>query len=198
MQYFRNFFLPLLTIVLSLTLTACGAEQETEVDCSNAELSDFNRFLGLDYGAEEILLESTLGKFTGGYYTIDSATFIYTFDRITRVPISVWVNTKTSKINTIFMEVISLGENFDADLEKAVEEFSIDPCEANWFGLSVDEIKAKLGEPSEEAVSAEGITLLTYDSEDYLITAAFKIYAAQEDRCSSVSINWFYADSNTE
>ncbi|NOQ75065.1 MAG: hypothetical protein GQ574_23835 [Crocinitomix sp.] len=198
MLYFKQFILPLATLVLTLALNACGAEQETEDACSNAKLTDFDQFLGLEYGDEEILLESKLGEFTGGYYTVDSATFIYTYDRVSRVPISVWVNPKTSKINTVFMEVISLGKNFDADLAKAVQEFSINPCDAMWFGLSAEEIKAKLGEPDEEAVSSEGITLLTYDSEDYLITVAFKIYAAQDNRCSSVSINWFYANSDTD
>ncbi|MFT5822946.1 MAG: hypothetical protein ACI8ZM_004203 [Crocinitomix sp.] len=196
MQYFKHFLLPLLT--LTLVLNSCGTNQETETDCSNAKITDFSQFLGLDYGAEEILLESKLGAFTGGYYTADSTIFIYSYDRVSRVPISVWVNTKTNKINTIFMEVISLGKNFEEDLEDAVQEFSIEPCDANWFGLSTDEIKAMLGEPNEEAVSAEGITLLSYDSEDYLITVAFKIYAAQDDRCSSVSINWFYADSASD
>jgi hypothetical protein len=165
---------------------------EPPIDCPSASIADFNQFLGMEYGGEELLLESKMGKFTGGDYTPDSSSFIYYYNRVDRVPISVWVNTKTSKINTVFMEVISLDNNFDADLEKAVEEFSIHPCESRWFGLTTDEIKARLGEPAEEAVSSEGFTLLSYDSEDFLIAVAFKIYDEQSGKCSSVSVNWFY------
>ncbi len=192
----KHLLIYIIPVLLSLSISACGGGGETEVDCSNNEVVDFNRFLGIDYGTEEHLLESKLGKFTGGAFTSDSSSFIYSFNRVNRVPISVWVNAKTGKINTIFMEVISLGENFDADLEAAVQEFSIDPCDVVWFGMSAKDIKGKLGAPAEEAVSAEGVTLLSYDSDDFLITVAFKIYEQQENKCSSISINWFHADSD--
>lgn len=193
----KHFFIYIIPVLLSVCISACGGEEEeTEVECPNKKIADFNRFLGIDYGTEEHQLESKLGKFTGGTFTSDSSSFIYSFDRVNRVPISVWVNAKTGKINTIFMEVISLGKNFDEDLEVAVQEFSIDPCDVIWFGMSANEIKEKLGSPDEEAVSAEGVTLLSYDSDDFLITVAFKIYEQQEDKCSSISINWFHADND--
>ena len=167
-------------------------EQEVITECPSTSLTDFNQFLAFEYGDEDLLLESKMGKFTGGDYTLDSSSFIYYYNRVDRVPISIWVNTKTGKINTIFIEVISLGKNFEADLEKAVEEFSIHPCESLWFGLTTDEIKSRLGEPAEEAVSSQGFTMLSYDSEDFLIAVAFKIYDQQSGKCSSVSVNWFY------
>lgn len=204
-------FIFLCTVLFMFSLNSCSeneeqvveansnAESELELetefteDCLLTSLSDFDQFLGLDYGGEEIMLESKLGKFTGGDYAPDSSSFIYYYNRVDRVPISVWVNTTTGKINTVFMEVISLDKNFEDDLEEALEEFSIDPCEAYWFGLTAEEIKARLGTPAEEAVSSKGVTLLSYDSEDFLITVAFKIYDQQSGKCSSVSVNWFYS-----
>ncbi len=161
-------------------------------DCNSLTVDDFDRFIGLDYGAEERELQYCLGDFTSGLFTADSSAFIYHFNRVDRVPISVWVSTETGKVVTIFMEVVSIGENFQLDLEEAISEFNILDCDASWFGLSVEEIKARMGEPSEEAMSAEGVTLLSYDSDDFLFTVAFKEYEQQENQCSSVSVNWFY------
>lgn len=152
----------------------------------------FSQFLGIDYGMEEQLLQSRLGKFTSGNYTADSSAFIYYFNRVDRVPISVWVSAKTAKVITVFMEILSLGENFDADLERAIDEYQISREDASWFGLTAEEIKAKMGLPAEEAVSEEGVLLLSYDLHNYLCTVAFKIYPQQDHKCSSVSVNWFY------
>ena len=59
------------------------------------------------------------------------------------------------------------------------------------MGLTAEQIIAKLGEPAEDAVSRENVHLLTYDSDDFEIAVAFKIYP-EENKCSSIAVNWFY------
>lgn len=187
-----------LFLVLSTCISCEGTESPNEpksppiADKDTTIAGAFSQFLGIDYGMEEQLLQSRLGKFTSGNYTADSSAFIYYFNRVERVPISVWVSTKTAKVITIFIEVLSLGENFEADLAKAINEYQISPEDASWLGLTAQEIKAKMGPPAEEAVSKEGVSLLSYDLHHYLCTVAFKIYPQQDHKCSSVSVNWFY------
>lgn len=189
----------MLSLVVGLMLGSCsGSEDEADSDpvsqdpCANLSVEDFDQFLGVKYGTKELLLQDKLGNFTGGEYTADSSAFIYRFNRIERVPLSVWVNATTGKVITIFMEVLSLEQNFESDLAKAKEEFNMSECDASWFGMTAKEIKNRMGEPAEEAISNKGVTLLSYDSESYLYTVAFKMYPEQDSLCSSVSVNWFY------
>ncbi len=168
-------------------------EKETVEDkVQTIQKNDFTTFLGVEYGMEELSLENTLGKFVSGAYTKDSSAFIYYFNRIPRSPISVWVDSKTSKVVTIFMEVLSFEENFQSDLELAIKEFKISEEDSKWFGMTRDQIIQELGEPVSEKIDKEKTTILTYNSENLKKHAEFKIYPSQDNKCSSVSINWFY------
>ncbi len=192
-----TYFIGITLLTLSGYFVGCSGNEETGLvveTCNTKTIENFDQFLGVQYGDEEQVLASKLGKFTSGIYTEDSAAFIYHFNRVDRVPVSVWVSTSTGKVITIFMEVVSLNENFNADLEKAITEFNIDFCESSWFGLTAGGIKNRLGTPSEEAYSDNGVLLLSYDSNDFFYTVAFKIYPQQNKKCSSVSVNWFYQE----
>lgn len=166
----------------------------TEIDTNSVDkVSDnFSQFLGFKYGDMEDLLTSRLGNFTSGNYSADSSSFIYYYKKLDRVPIEVWVNSKTKKISTLFIEILSLNELFKEDLESARTTYKINDLDASWFGLTADEIKEKMGKPSEEAMSNQDVHLLTYDSPDFLQAVSFKIYKTQGNICSSVSVNWFY------
>lgn len=153
---------------------------------------NFSNFLGFNYGDTEDMLTARLGNFTYGNYSADSSSFIYYFKNLDRVPIEVWVNSDTKIITTIFMEILSLNELFAEDLETAKTTYKISEKNASWFGLTADEIKEKMGKPSEEAMSNQDVHLLTYDSPDFLKAVSFKIYKTQGNICSSVSVNWFY------
>jgi hypothetical protein len=153
---------------------------------------NFSQFLGFKYGDMEDLLTARLGNFTSGNYSPDSTSFIYYYKKLDRVPIEIWVNSKTKKISTLFIEILSLNELFNEDLESARTTYKINDLDASWFGLTADEIKEKMGKPSEEAMSNQDVHLLTFDSPDFLKAVSFKIYKAQGNICSSVSVNWFY------
>lgn len=188
--FLRTIILPFGLIIFSVGCND-GAEGG-ESKCDTASILDFDEFLGVQYGDEEKLLRAKLGNFTKGFYTPDSLHFVYEFNRVDRVPVSVWVNPNSMMVNTVFMEVLSLGETFDNDLQAAVEEFKMNTCESKWFGRSPTEIKQLLGTPAEEATDDQGVLLLSYDSPDFLYTVAFKFYPQQAHKCSSVSVNWFY------
>jgi hypothetical protein len=153
---------------------------------------NFSQFLGFKYGDMEDLLTARLGNFTSGNYSTDSSSFIYYYKKLERVPIEIWVNSETKKITTIFMEILSLNELFQEDLETARTTYAINELDASWFGMTADEIKAIMGTPSEEAMSNKDVHLLTFDSPNFLQAVSFKIYKSQENICSSVSVNWFY------
>ncbi|MCC7453956.1 MAG: hypothetical protein IT222_07310 [Crocinitomix sp.] len=166
----------------------------TQIDTNAVDKvsENFLNFLGFNYGDTEDMLTARLGNFTSGNYSADSSSFIYYFKNLERVPIEVWVNSDTKIITTIFMEILSLNELFSEDLETAKTMYQISENNASWFGLTADEIKTKMGTPSEDAMSNQDVHLLTYDSPNFLQAVTFKIYKTQENICSSVSVNWFY------
>jgi hypothetical protein len=155
-------------------------------------VSDFDNFLGLTYGMNELMLEQKLGKFTGGEYTADSTSFIYYFKKIKGAPISVWVDSKSQKVITIFMEILGYEELFQSDLNSAIEAYSISSCDSYFFGLKYADLKAKLGEPVAEEMLEGEIRSVDYDSEDLRCSVNFKFYPDQDNMCSSISVNWFY------
>ena len=186
--------IPFLGILFSIMVSCAGNEEKTiEQDpCDAINADSFDSFLGVDYGTKELMLNGLLGRFTSGEYSPDSSSFIYHYDRVDRVPLRVWVNAGSGNVATIFMEVLSLKENFEIDVEQAAEEFNMSDCDVAWFGMSPEDVKARMGHPSEESYSDSGVLLLSYDSRDFLHTIAFKFYPEQDNRCSSISVNWFY------
>lgn len=162
-------------------------------ECGQRSIQDFSQFLGFNYGDQEELITAKLGAFSSGNFSPDSAYFIYYFNQIKTVPIQVWVNAKTGKILTVFIEVLSLGDAFNADIAKAGENYKFKSCDLSWFGLTADQLIEKLGKPAEDAFSREDVRLISYDSPDFLIGVAFKIFP-QAPVCSSISVNWFYEE----
>jgi len=170
------------------------ADVSGELDgCGHRSIQDFSQFLSFNYGDQEEVITSKLGAFSSGNFSPDSAYFIYYFNQIKTVPIQVWVNAKTGKILTVFIEVLSLGDAFNADIAKAKENYEFSSCDLSWFGLTADQLVEKLGKPAEDAVSREDVRLISYDSPDFHIGVAFKIFP-QAPVCSSISVNWFYEE----
>ena len=176
----------------SLDITLVNADFIPEIDqCGKRSIEDFRSFMVFDYGNDEKFLTAKLGSFSKGNFSTYSTYFIYYYDRIPRVPVQVWVHAKSGKIITLFIEVLSLKSLFTEDLDLAKVEYGIGECEVKYMGLTAEQIIAKLGEPAEDAVSRENVHLLTYDSDDFEIAVAFKIYP-EENKCSSIAVNWFY------
>lgn len=163
---------------------------EVETNCGG--ISKFDQFLGIQYGDNELEIQDRIGKFTSGNYSRDSSAFIYYFNRVDHVPLSVWVNAGTGKVITVFMEILSFKESFEGDKEKVREEFAISDCDIDWFGMTEDDIVNEMGKPDVRNVDQDSVLTLAYDSKDFLYSVSFKLYPSQEDLCSSVSLNWFY------
>ena len=187
-----------LSLAFIVVLLACGAntesdkETEKEDKCPNSDIDNFDSFLGIKYGTNELKLKGILGEFTGGEYTVDSSAFIYYFKRVENAPISIWVNGTSGNVETIFMEILGYEDVFEQDLADAVKEFKIHECDSRFFGMKYDELVKTMGKPTTEETLEEGVKSLTYDSKDFKTAVNFKIYPSQANMCSSVSVNWFY------
>ncbi len=215
-----TYFLPVLLIAFAMLLVRCNSANNVspsldedvivaadttndslsddpylpEIDhCGPRSIADFGEFLGFNYSDEEKVITRILGGFSGGAFSPDSAYFIYYFNQLKTVPIEVWVDAKSSKIVTVFIEVLSLEEAFKADIKNAIVTYGFNACDLSWLGMTADQLILKLGKPAEDAVSREDIRLISYDSPDYLIGVAFKFFP-QAPVCSSISVNWFYKD----
>ncbi len=175
--------------IFVLLLSACSGEEE---QCPEVSIEDWDSFVGIDYGTNELDLEDKIGNFTGGEYTSDSSAFIYYFNRVERVPLSVWVNGDNGQVQTIFIEILSYEANFETDLQNATDEFKIDPCQSRFFGMTQKEVKDVMGDPQSTNKLEEGVVSLAYDSEGLKYMVNFKFYPSQGDKCTSISVNWFY------
>lgn len=179
----------ILSAILVLTaFVACSSKP----DCPNSDVNKFDNFLGISYGMSELELEAKLGNFTGGEYTSDSTAFIYYFKRIENAPVTVWVNSESGKVETIFMEILGYEEYFQSDLDEAIKEFSMSECDSRFFGMKYDELVQEMGKPAADETIEGGVRSVSYDSKDYKYSVNFKFYPEQADMCSSVSVNWFY------
>jgi hypothetical protein len=165
--------------------------QEKE-GCEKNSVDDWEDFINIPYGTNELDLESKIGEFTGGEYAPDSSAFIYYFKRVARAPVTVWVNGKTGKVETIFMEILGYEDFFDQDVKDVQEEFDIKDCDIKFFGITAEELIEIMGKPSKDVSKDEGVRSIFYDSDGLKIAVNFKFYESQGNRCSSISLNWFY------
>lgn len=170
---------------------------DTELDdCLTIDISDFNSFLGLEYGIQEheVLQDKRLGDFSGGAYGDDEKVFIYQYNTIPTAPIELWIDTESGKVITVFLELLSKDKGYKKDLELVAENYALERCFKPLFGLTADGIQQKLGEPAEDAVSNDGVRLLAYDSNLNDISVSFKIYPDQDNTCTSIAVHWFYPE----
>ncbi len=166
-----------------LKIDTCA--EKTNVD-------DFDNFLGITYGMNELFLEKILGKFTGGEYTSDSTAFLYYFKEIKGAPITVWVDSESQKVITIFMEILGAEEWFQSDLNSAIEAYNISTCDSYFFGLTYEALVTRMGKPTSEELLKGDIRSVDYDSANLKYSVNFKFYPDQDNLCSSVAVNWFY------
>jgi hypothetical protein len=174
-------------LAIVLILSSCTSEPQ----CQNSDINAFDSFLGINGETKEIELTKILGESTGGYYSDDNQSFIYTFHSLIDVPIAVAVNASTTKVETVLMEVLSMGDDFKKDLEKANQKYNLDLCDSRFFGMKKDEIIAEMGEPDAEDNSTSGVYAITYNSKNMQTSVNFKFYDEQDKMCSSVIVNWF-------
>ena len=160
--------------------------------CANSDINKFDQFLGVKYGMTEIDLNKAVGKFTGGEYSKDSLSFIYKYNRVENAPVAIWVNSKTYKVEVIFMEILTYEQYFHEDLAALKKKFKMSECDARFFGMTYQELISTLGKPNKEEDLEGGVKSVYYDSKDYKIAVNFRFFKDQGDICSSISVNWFY------
>jgi len=169
---------------------------QTDKDCSKINIDDFKTFLGISYGGEELSIEKIIGIATGGEYAKDSSSFKYYFKNTKRVPVTVHVNSYNSNIETIFIEILGLEDSFDGDVKKAKEDFILTNCQYELFGKQPKEITQIFGQASIDNIKDSSVETdvrrLVYYNEAETVSVTFKFYPSQDNKLSSIEVNWYY------
>ena len=173
--------------LLLLIFSSCQGENNS---CGNNDVESFNQFLGFNAESTEKDIYNNLGIASKKHYTADSSKLIYGYLYKQDVPIAVVVNSHSKFVESVMMEVLTFGDEFHADLNEAKDFYKIDSCEARFFGMTEDQIKAGFeGDPQRKTENG-GIILLEYCSSDYKTCITFKLYPEQGSVCSTVIFNW--------
>ena len=182
-----------LVLIATVSLSACsGNSTEDPNKCEDVSAADFITFLGVKYGMVETKLDEVLGQSSGGEYVSDSSQFIFYFNWVDRVPLSIWTNGENTLVQTIFIEILSYEEKFENDKQAVIDKFDLDPCDLRFMGMTADEIIAIMGDPDEKRDLEEGVSQISYDTKDYSCNVCFKFYESQGNICSSIRVTWFY------
>ena len=164
--------------------------------CDDLEIEDFDRFLGIKFNTGEAELKSVMGESSGGEYTNDKSAFMYYYKDTKRVPVTVYVDAETGDVETIFMEILGLNDNFDQDVQKADDDFNIKECHLDLFGKQPKEIISIFGQADKDNIEEdsveEGVRHLVYYSSDDKIALSFKFYQSQDNQMSSLMVDWFH------
>ena len=139
-----------------------------------------------------------MGKSSGGEYTEDKGRFKYYWKNTKRVPVTIYCNAETGDVETLFMEILGLDDAFDQDIKKAEEDFNLDECHLDLFGKQPKEIVRILGQADKDNIVDDSVEDdvrdLVYYSEDARIAVTFKFYHSQDNRMSSLSVDWFHSE----
>ncbi|MDX1350368.1 MAG: hypothetical protein R3279_08975 [Putridiphycobacter sp.] len=192
----------LLSLILLVSLWSCSInDKEVENveplqnECEYFSLSDFSSFIGISRETRESQLKNILGKWTGGSYTNDKGAFIYTFEAVERVPVKIYVNATSGNIETIFIEILGLYQNFEKDIERAQREYPLNICHAALLGKAPDDIIALFGPAEKDFLKVDNVAsevrVLVYYSEDRSTAITFNFYPSQAYRMSSIVVDWF-------
>lgn len=160
-------------------------------NCDKRNLAGWSAFLNLKWGEGQKKVKKELGKHSSIDYQEDSLIHIYNFNDVAMSPISIWVNTKKDKIETVFMEVLSYPENFQSTLRKTEEVYKLSSCDTEFFGMTGDEVIEAMGKPRADSVSVQNIRHISYDNLGD-VSVLFKFFPAQGNLCSSIEVNWYY------
>jgi hypothetical protein len=174
--------------------TGNSLEETVSPRCKDISIEDFDKFLGIKNTNKEKDLTEIMGKSSGGEYTAEKDRFKYYYKETKRVPVTIYVNAESGAIETIFMEILGLNENFDQDVMKADEDFNIDECQLSLFGQTPKEILALFGQADKDNIGdnsvEEDVRTLVYYSEDESIAITLKFYKSQDNMMSSLMVDW--------
>ena len=191
----------LFLISLSILFLGCNGEEAVNENpevvsvnetCATRTVDDFDQFMGMDYGFKEIDLEDRFGQLFFGEYSDDSLSFLYYFENESRTPITVACDAKEGLVTNILIEVLTLDENFDKDVDVVSAKYDFSECDMKYFGMSEKEIKQELGSPLYDEELEGGIKSITYQTKIKKVAVNFKFYPEQDFICSSIMILWFY------
>ena len=186
--------LPYIIVVFFLLYLVAGCRSEIR-PCDDLNLSSFEEFIGLNKNTNEVELKTVFGKSTNGEYTDDKLTFIYEFNSIERVPVSVYVDAESGKLETVFIEILGFEDAFRTDVKAAQSKYPISECHANLFGKNPNELLSLFGEAKSDEAKLDSfgreVRTIVYDKPEENIMISFSFYPSQENKLSSIIVDWF-------
>lgn len=194
----KNIFLFFLLVII----VSCNNESSEndrlialKRSCKSITIDDFKSFLSIGQSTPEAQIKEILGKSTGGSYSDNKATFIYNFEGTKRVPIKVYVNAESGRIETVFLEILGLGKNFEIDVEQAKSDYPINECHSQLYGKQPKGIIEIFGQASIDNLKKDNVEndvrVLRYFSEDKKIALTLNFYPSQSYKMSSIVVDWF-------
>ena len=190
----------ILFILLALLFVVTTGFESNNVELSGKSkgltINSFNSFLGLTYGQKVRDVKKIMDSPSGGKFTEDESSYMHYYKNTKRVPVTVYTNAKSKKIETVFMEILGLEKNFEQDVKKAKQDFLLNGKHANLFGMQAKDLLKLFGVAYEDTIEdssvEEDVRTLLYYSEDDKIALTLKFYPSQGNILSSIMVDWFY------
>lgn len=189
----------LLVMLVIVFLTSTAFESKNAISLNKAKdltINDFNSFLGLKYGDKVTDVKKVMGDPSGGELVEDESSFMHYYKNTKRVPVTVYTNSKSKKVETVFMEILGLEETFEQDVKKAKQDFLIQNSHAKLYGKRAKEVLNIFGvaydDTIEDSSVEEDVRTLLYYSDDDKIALTLKFYPSQGNVLSSIMVDWFY------
>ena len=211
---FNKFFV---IISFLLVLSSCGGtEEETtstttsdetdqvignpdiiENECIRESAEDFSSFLGIDYSMGKSEVKEVLGNPSVTEMTNDGHAIIYYYDTEENSEVAVFINESDDQVETIRIQFADLEDKYiDQSIENTSRLFNIEACDQQFFGLGSEELGEILGEPSNSSYNYEidpsPVFIQEYFSQDKKYQANFYFYGSQNERCTKISVDWYY------
>ncbi|MFK8045958.1 MAG: hypothetical protein AB8B72_10720 [Crocinitomicaceae bacterium] len=182
---------------LLIVLISCVENQTYDKvqSCESVSVNSFSNFLNVAAKTKESDLKKILGKASGGSFTDDRLVFIYKYESLKRIPISVYVNAETGKVQTVTIEVLGLNKNFDTDIEKASKKYFKNTCHSILLGKTPIQIIDIMGRPYLDNLTTDNVETevrtLEYVTESGKINLRLNFYQSQNYRLSSIVVDWY-------
>jgi len=184
-----------LILFVAFGISSCDSNKKSVQTCNVVDIESFSSFLGLTIETPELEIKRILGQSTEKEYSEDRLTFIYEFDKIETIPVTVYVDAESGRIKTIFIELLGLGSNYSNDLRKVKSKFPLSTCHAYLFGMSPNQVMGTLGSPDYDEVIDDNVETdvrsLVYLTEDGSTDVTLYFYPSQQNRLGSINVDWY-------
>lgn len=177
-------------LLFVLVFNSCGGDDssssstsEEEDACAEMEITDWKGFLGIKKNTPESKFKEIIPGTPHGDYSADGSMFQYVFDDMEDVSTYINVNAESGEVEyyNILLNVFSKSELSKAQ-KRMNNEYDVDPCHDQFFGLSQKEIEKIMGKDNEVSY--------VDNSDDY--------WLQYWDKASNMEVHFYMSDGSDE